>query len=634
MALTLNLSKLERDEEGNRKPRQLVLTCTCAESYDVQALLYQQVLRPNGLPVCVPRRNQQRDVARFRMRSSLLSQVQMTFPYAHTSPGLHSRLMKAARREYEDIEVPDITVPGLATDALINGELMGHQKIAIKEITDWLSGEVEDTYTLTHVPHSGYAGPTSDSYFLNDEMGLGKTLVALSVRRLLARQLRADPDYVFRTLIVVPNNIKYTSWMQDIDKFFPSLDYGIIDSDEQTMAQRVWLIENEDLQVVIVNWESLWRIPQIQDIEWDFLIADEYHRAKNSTARQSLAFQALQFQKGLFMSGTGILNGRPEELWTVLNRAWPQKFPDINYFTSEHVVKQRGRKVTAYKNLDKLQKMLRTSETRRRKDQVMRDLPEKIYNRILVPMGPDQRRIYDRILDEMTLERIDPDTGTVHITPVVNVLSQLTRLKQACFSPELFEGRPRSSKVDEVKRIVAEMSDQGEKVIIFSQWARATRILKRELAEYNPAYVDGDVKVSKRADEVNQFQNDPECKVFIGTIASCKEGITLTAGSYVIFTDKGWTPAENEQAAARAHRIGQARTVHVLEIFTQDSIEAEIEDLLQRKQNVFNNLMERDGGQRNMRIESTDVRDIIRRARGEEVVEVADANEAESEDAA
>jgi SNF2 family DNA or RNA helicase len=193
----------------------------------------------------------------------------------------------------------------------------------------------------------------------------------------------------------------------------------------------------------------------------------------------------------------------------------------------------------------------------------------------------------------------------------------ITRLKQACFSPELFGGTPTSAKIEELKEIVEQLVANGEKAIIFTQWKAAARIIQRELAEYESAYVDGTVSLAKREPQYKRFNEDDNCKLYIGTIDANREGINLGAATYVIFTDKGWVPGNNEQAIGRSAAGGlrgvaaNVEHVHIIELMAHDTFEERIEAVLTRKQNLSNRLVERDAGADFERVTLRDILSII-----------------------
>jgi SNF2 family DNA or RNA helicase len=214
---------------------------------------------------------------------------------------------------------------------------------------------------------------------------------------------------------------------------------------------------------------------------------------------------------------------------------------------------------------------------------------------------------------------------------IFNALSQMTRLRQAAFSPELYGGTANSTKIDQLKEDVRELVASGEKAIIFTSWKKAVDILVREMAEYNPAVVTGAVPVqtgsekrgtmkTPRQDEVDKFNNDPDCKLFIGTLGACKEGFTLSAGTYVLAMDEDWVPANNMQAYARSaagglrgEGLAPGTTVNIIIYRAADTIEQWIAEMLIQKQKVNDRMTEMDGGAIKERVSATDIRDLLGR---------------------
>ena len=137
--------------------------------------------------------------------------------------------------------------------------------------------------------------------------------------------------------------------------------------------------------------------------------------------------------------------------------------------------------------------------------------------------------------------------------------------------------------MDRMVELIEEITSVGQKAIVYSQWEQMTLIMRQKLKRYNPAYITGDVKADVRMHEVERFQNDPTCKVIIGTIGAMGTGLTLTAASNVIFIDDPWNRALKDQAEDRAHRIGTKGTVRVITIVCKDTIDERILDLVYRK---------------------------------------------------
>lgn len=362
-------------------------------------------------------------------------------------------------------------------------------------------------------------------------------------------------------------------------------------SKEEEFFGTAWLEDNLDLERRDSE-RYLWNIETTTGNYFaNGLLVHNCHRAKNPSAKLTQAIHQIQAPVKLAASGTPILNGRLEELWSPLHWLYPDKFPgDMNTTQPDWLFRRRyciirDGEIVAYRRIPELRRKLHSVSIRRTKAEVLPDLPEMIHSVRDVELTKEQRKLYKSIRDDMKLWM---DDGTSK--KIVDVLAEITRLKQACFSPELYGGSKVSGKLEELKDIVEELTSEGHKAIVFSQWAKACRIIERELSDYSMAYVDGSVKGSKREKQIRTFQEDQACQLYIGTIGANREGITLTEASYVIFTDLMWTPAYNSQAAARAHRIGQKKLVHVLELRAKNTIEEHINEVLEDKQ-MMNDLM-------------------------------------------
>lgn len=571
----------------------------------------------------------------YRLALGYLDDLLLAFPMADMSASLSKRVIRQARDEIRNTPVPDLNLRGfqMYDRAGRKVDLFDFQKIVVGMGIDALLGKrgipgQKSVHDQTQVL----------GFFNNLEMGLGKTaiaeatLVALHRNLIKRRKKRGEKDVrSISILIVIPNNAK-TAWKRALDAN-THLDAVIV---EGTQAQRERLIA-ERHDVTIVNFETIrctwdksagrrrerWvavpKHPSLFDHEYYAVVCDEYHRVKNPEAQQSIGYLHLRSTRHMPMSGTPILS-KPEEAWVTLHRVWPNLFPDYESFCRALIQKDGG-EILGYNPevMVELKKFLSQNSVRIRKDQVMDQLPEELYVRKDVELTREQRKIYNTIRDEMLLMLENGD-----VRDIMSPLAMITRLKQAAFSPELFEGSRHSAKIDELREDVAQLVDSGEKAILGSQWSTATRILQREFAHYNPAYVDGtvvDTRTRKaRTDEVDRFNNDDDCRLYIGTIGANKEAITLHAATYVAMTDKDWTPSNNRQfvmrsAAGGLRGLGSGvSSVTILEYIAKDTIEEAIEEMLLHKQNIFNAVVEKDGGFRAKRSVFKDIMTLLRKA--------------------
>lgn len=601
--------KISLSKKDDPRGLHAVLVCeTREESYEAHGIIVREVLDGAARPV----KEEAPDgtiLYRFNL-NKYLDRLTLAFPFAELSTGVHRRLAKAEEKRLEGFRIPKLKIPGFT------GKLYDFQKVAVALLTDpdyarehGYNGIELDPNSILKLHHPG--GVVD---MLNDEMGLGKTYIILCV----IAMLQAYP-----ALVIVPNNAKYT-WLEVIQEYFPELSVAVYDTQEQTPAERDAIIR-ERRDITIVNVEAIratpiheggnryapiigyeYANPALFENEdgtpyvYEYAVLDEHHRIKGVGNQSTNGFMQLQADEWWCpMSGTPILN-RVEEFWTVLHKLYPDLFPSYQGFINAIGVVGGDGRVKGYRPraMAELRAFLADRSIRRRKDQVLKDLPQVITKPVLVTLSAEERKIYSKIENELILEMED---GTVkHIG---GALPQITRMKQACFSPELFEGSKKSSKVEQLKEIVQELVDSGEKAIIFSQWAKACDIIRRELSDFNPAFVTGKVKSRARQEEIRKFNEDPDCHIYIGTIDANREAINLGVATYVIFTDEGWTPAGNDQAIGRsaagglrgaAQKAGTVVTVIVLQ--AEDTYEQNVEALLKKKRAIFDRSVERDGG--------------------------------------
>lgn len=597
--------KLGLSKKGDPRGRHLVFVCDKFEELTVDKIIRREILKsPDGKPrLPVKEWDAAKMVFRYRFAVKYLEVLMAAFPKSRISPGIRKKLRIDADKRMKALPAPDIDVPGFVDTKEKDkkgkpkkAKLHHHQRVNIN-------------LAMERLEEDGW-------FMINDDLGLGKTITALAIIVL---------NYEFPVLVVVPNNGKW-SWKRIMDRFFPGITYEIIDG---TKAQKTNAIRKR-ADVTIVNFEALrvkqhwdkhkqqWVIDEIKNPEfftrrmrmpdgqvkyrpmrWPLVVVDEHHRVKTEGAQQTNGFMHLKPKKLLLMSGTPIMN-RLEEIWTVLHKTNPERFPTFYAFVQEFCIKDGSGKVIAYhpEKVMELKRYLERHSIRWRADQIGKRMPKVVRNPIYVELTAEQWRLYTEIRDEYRLWLADGSKKTIF-----SILAQITRLKQACWSPELYGGSPHSAKLEALKDDIAQLVEEGHKAIIFSQWAKATRILEREFAEYMPAYVDGSVKGKKRMHQEDRFNEDPDCSLYIGVIAANREAITLSAATYVAFTDKEWAPGANKQALGRSAAGGlrgihlpKGARVHSLEYIAKDTIEEQIEDTLGDKEAEFNAFFEQDGG--------------------------------------
>ena len=301
---------------------------------------------------------------------------------------------------------------------------------------------------------------------------------------------------------------------------------------------------------------------------------DEIHKAKNPNSQQGKGLLKIKADIMVAMSGTPLMNS-PLDLYVPLKWLGYEKH-NFYQFKNRYAIMggYGGYQVVGYKNLAELQSVLDSIMIRRLKKDVL-DLPEKVYITEYVEMGEAQEKIYDEVL-----AAVRKNIDKIALSP--NPLAQLIRLRQATgYTGILSSDIQESAKLDRLEELVEDAVESGDKVIIFSNWTEMIAPAFERLKKYNPAVITGETK--DRVAEQNKFMNDDSCKVIMGTTGAMGTGLTLTAGSTVIFLDSPWNRANKEQAEDRAHRIGTKSNITIITLVTKGTIDERIEELIYQK---------------------------------------------------
>jgi SNF2 family DNA or RNA helicase len=345
---------------------------------------------------------------------------------------------------------------------------------------------------------------------------------------------------------------------------------------------------NEDAyDVFICHWPVLRLMPELADVNWFHVIADEAHAIQNRKSKQSQALKVIPAGYKSALTGTPAFD-KPDDLWSILNWLYPKFWSSYWEYYNQHIMFDNfnGYKtIIGVNNPEKLQAQMDGFYIRRRKEDVLLDLPNKYYTQIDVDLLPQQRRAYNSMKNDM-LAWIGQQEHLPVVAPVV--IAQLTRLQQfACAFAEWNEEKEKmmlsepSSKLDAVMDII---ESTGQQIVVFSQFAQVIKLLAARLEKkgITCGKFIGETPNDERARIISAFQ-DRKIQVFAGTIAAGGVGITLTAASIVIFTDRSWSNALNLQAEDRLHRIGQKDAVQVIDIMARDTIDAKRIKVIQQK---------------------------------------------------
>ncbi len=409
---------------------------------------------------------------------------------------------------------------------------------------------------------------------LADDMGLGKTLQVLSV--LYDEGLKGNLQ---TSLIVCPASLVY-NWEYEIQKFTPSLRTLLIVGTAAEREEKLRRIT--EYQVVITSYDLLRRdLDFYQKTEFRFQIIDEAQYIKNPSTRSAQAVKAVRAVTKYALTGTPIEN-RLSELWSIFDYLMPgflysyQRFK--NTFESP-IVREDNKEA-----LELLRRMTGPFILRRLKGQVLKELPEKLNTVVYSQMEGRQKELYTA--SAWKLKRQLEQGGDEN---KIQILAALTRLRQLCCDPGLVyeDYADGSAKLETCMEVVRSAVDSGYKILLFSQFTSmldriAERLAREEIGYY---MLTGQTPKEERIRLVNAFQKD-DTPVFLISLKAGGTGLNLTAADMVIHYDPWWNVAAQNQATDRTHRIGQTKTVTVVQLISKGTIEENILNLQRAKERL------------------------------------------------
>ena len=418
--------------------------------------------------------------------------------------------------------------------------------------------------------------------------GFGKTVQMLSVIVDYAKKEERKTS-----LVVSPSSLTL-NWQNEAKKFTNELKTAVI---RGTLQERKRIIEEIDkYDLVITSYDLLKRDIEIykeKDYKFKYIIADEAQYLKNSNTKNAKAIKQIKAETRYALTGTPIENSLAE-LWSIFDFIMPgylftyRKFKNI-YETP--IVKENDEKV-----MQKLKMLIEPFILRRNKKEVLKELPEKTVTVLNNEMNEEQKNIYLTYLlraKQEIAEKIEID-GYEHSQ--MQILAALTRLRQICCHPSLFmEGyKEGSSKLEQCIEIIAEAIEAGHKILLFSGYTSMFEIIEKELKKNNIKYfkLTGATKVDERMKMVDEFNENPEVKLFLISLKAGGTGLNLTGADMVIHYDPWWNISTENQATDRAYRIGQKNNVQVYKLITKNSIEEKIYELQEKKAQLADNMLD------------------------------------------
>ena len=456
-------------------------------------------------------------------------------------------------------------------------------------------GDIESEYFSSLIKADLFPYQREGVYFavkagrslIADEMGLGKTIQAIAAAELLKKELN-----ISRVLIICPTSLKY-QWKSEIEKFTDSQALVI---EGNPLARAPQYIEDGSFYKIVGYHTAGNDLNAINEQEFDLVILDEAQRIKNWQTKISRNIKKVQSAYAIVLTGTPLEN-KLEELYSIVQFIDPFRLGSLfNFLRKYQVTDEETGKVVGYQNLNELGESLSDFMIRRTKKEVLRQLPQRQDKNLFVPMTDEQRQVHEEYSD--LVARLVHKWRKLGFLPEKDrqrLMIGLNYMRMSCNSTYIIDQHTRhDTKIDELMNILEGIIElKQEKVVIFSQWERMTRLVARELEEKNISfeYLHGGVPSAKRKDLYVNFNKNPDTRVFLSTDAG-GVGLNLQAASYMVNLDIPWNPATLEQRIARIYRMGQKRKVSIINLVSTGTIEHRMLDVLKFKSTMASGVLD------------------------------------------
>ncbi|WP_075883034.1 DEAD/DEAH box helicase [Candidatus Protochlamydia sp. W-9] len=459
-----------------------------------------------------------------------------------------------ALQELQTPDVPNIT--GL------NSHLRPYQEIGVQ----WL-------WFLYHQQLAG---------LLCDDMGLGKTHQAMALIASVANLYRNYAEGIQRHfLIVCPTSVIY-HWQDKLEQFLPGLRICTFFGVKRSLAAF-----HQSYDILLTSYGILRNEKELlSQVNFEIAIFDEIQVAKNQTSLVYAALKNVKAQMKLGLTGTPIEN-HLRELKSLFDIVLPTYMPNENDYR-ELFIKPIEREYNSHKK-DILNRLIKPFTLRRKKEDVLKDLPEKSEEIAYCDLSPYQQQLYTEVLEQRKRHLMQDLKDDQTPIPYLHIFALLSSLKQICNHPAVHLKNPgdyqkySSGKWELFIELLREARESQQKVVIFSQYLGMLDIIENYLNDQKIGYASIRGSTQNRKGQLQKFNHDPSCEVFVGSLQAAGLGIDLTAASVVIHYDRWWNAARENQATDRVHRIGQMKGVQVFKLVTKGTFEEKIDAMINRK---------------------------------------------------
>lgn len=471
-------------------------------------------------------------------------------------------------------------------------------KDELKILRDYQVTGVKWLYTLAK---TGFGG------ILADEMGLGKTIQVIYY---IKQMLKDNENNKF--LIVVPTSLAY-NWDHEFDSFGSNIKRKICvgNKDKRTKI----LSDLNDTNVIITTYGLLREDEELyNNLNFNTMVIDEAQNIKNNMAGITKVVKKINAETKFALTGTPLENSILE-LWSIFDFIMPGYLASLTKFQSKYKIKDFDEDSEIL--IKGLSKQINPFILRRKKQDVVKELPDKLINDIYIELKDEQKKLY-----VAELERVKEEMEKIIETEGMNkarflILQLLTKLRQICIDPSIVYDNYKdgSNKLEQLESIVNEYIKNNHKILIFSSFKTALNIVKEKLnkAKIKTYMIDGSVQAKDRIEMVDNFNNNDDVKVFLIMLKSGGTGLNLATADVVIHLDLWWNPQAENQATDRAHRIGQKNTVEVIHLITKGTIEEKILELQNKKRILSDKLIDGEIRDKNILSELTkeDIKNLL-----------------------